>query len=101
MPRTLFRRSNLGQTSLRGRSRAMDPMRAYDALPPPLRRWIAGAVMPWSPESCRRIWIEARARGETVEDTLSRLARAERRALDRAARRRPAGDQRSSTSVSP
>lgn len=87
-------RSNLGETALRGRRRAENPMLAYDALPAPLRSWMAQAAMPWSPASCRRIWLAARARGESVERVLDRLNRAERRTLAREA-------QRSSTSVSP
>ena len=35
------------RTSLRAR-RHTDPMRDYDALPPPLRRWLAEARLPWS-----------------------------------------------------
>jgi hypothetical protein len=67
-------------TSLRRRRRA-DPMRAYDALPAPLRGWLAQAILPWSPASCRRIWDKARAKGEPVEVILGRLDRAERRCL--------------------
>lgn len=77
---------NHGATTLRRRKRGGDPMRAYDALPPPLRRWLAGASLPWSPASCRRIWQRARARGDTVEAVLARLDRAERQCL---ARERP------------
>lgn len=73
---------NLGQTPLRKR-RAGDPMRAFDALPAPLRRWLADAARPWSPASCRRIWQRAKARGETVDTVLQRLDRAEARTLAR------------------
>lgn len=58
-------------------------MRAYDALPPELRRWMAGAALPWSPASCRRIWRKARARGEPIEAVLARLDRAEAACLAR------------------
>ncbi len=58
-------------------------MRAFDALPPPLRRWIAGAALPWSPASCRRIWLRARSRGEPVEAILARLDRAQETCLER------------------
>lgn len=75
--------ANLGATTLRRRSRSEDPMRAYDALPSPLRRWLAEAVMPWSPASCRRIWRRAQARGETLDEVLARLQRAERQTLAR------------------
>lgn len=59
-------------------------MQTFDALPAPLRCWVAGAALPWSPASCRRIWQQARAEGETVEGALARLDRAEARMLMRA-----------------
>ena len=41
-------------------SRAVrDNMAAYDALPPPLRRWLADAKLQWSPASARRAWRRA------------------------------------------
>lgn len=75
-------RRNLGVTGLKARGGG-DAMRAYDALPLPLRRWMAGAALPWSAASCRRIWQRAIARGESVEAILSRLDRAERATLAR------------------
>ncbi|EAQ02141.1 hypothetical protein OB2597_20991 [Pseudooceanicola batsensis HTCC2597] len=69
-------------TTLRRRRRA-DPMRAYDALPRPLRLWMAQAVLPWSPASCRRIWAKARAEGESPDAILDRLDRAEEMTLSR------------------
>lgn len=77
------RPGNLGATRLPRRRREEDPMRAFDALPAPLRRWLAEAARPWSPASCRRMWRRAMARGESVEAALARLTRAERRALMR------------------
>jgi len=74
-------RRNLS-TGLRRRRRA-DPMGAYDALPGPLRAWLAQAALPWSPASCRRIWQKARAEGAPVETILARLDRAERLSLSR------------------
>lgn len=58
-------------------------MRAYDALPPALRRWLAGAARPWSPASCLRLWRETIAAGGAEADALARLDRAERAALAR------------------
>lgn len=58
-------------------------MCAFDALPGPLRRWLAQASLPWSPSSCRRIWQSARSRGESAEAVLARLDRAEARPLAR------------------
>ncbi|QFT59532.1 hypothetical protein FIU94_11925 [Sulfitobacter sp. THAF37] len=69
-------------TTLRRRRRT-DPMQAYDALPRPLRAWMAQAALPWSPASCRRIWAKARSEGERADDILARLARAEQKALSR------------------
>lgn len=79
----MMRASNLGATRQRRRRRNSDPMRAYDALPAPLRRWMAEAALPWSPTSCRRIWVRARERGENIEDVLDRLSRAEAACLAR------------------
>lgn len=90
----MARASNLGATSLRRRVRAEDPMRAFDALPPPLRRWLAEAAMPWSPASCRRLWRRARAQGESVEAILARLDRAQETCLRRALDPHPARNAR-------
>lgn len=60
-------------------------MRAYDALPEGLRRWMAGAALPWSPASCLKIWRGA----ASAEEALERLARAEAAALAREGRRGP------------
>lgn len=70
-------------TSLRRRRRSADPMQAYDDLPYPLRAWLAKAALPWSPASCRRIWAKARAEGESPDDILDRLDRAEQKTLSR------------------
>lgn len=75
--------SNLGATQLRKRRRTEDPMRAFDALPPPPCRWLAEAALPWSPASCRRIWRRARAEGASVEAILARLDSAQEKTLDR------------------
>ncbi|PJI84675.1 hypothetical protein BC777_3736 [Yoonia maricola] len=74
---------NLGATSLRRKHRAADPMRSYDALPAPLRRWLAEAALPWSPASARRVWNRACARGLDPEAALSALSKAEARTLSR------------------
>ncbi|WP_424832779.1 DUF6525 family protein [Ruegeria sp.] len=31
-------------------------MQTYDALPRPLRQWLAQACLPWSPTSALKIW---------------------------------------------
>ncbi|MGB0959317.1 MAG: DUF6525 family protein [Halocynthiibacter sp.] len=74
---------NLGQTSLRGKRRASNPMQAYDALPAPLRRWLGQAALPWSPASAKRIWQKAHAKGLSIEDALSSLSQAEAKTLAR------------------
>ncbi|WP_222192100.1 DUF6525 family protein [Maritalea mobilis] len=50
---------NRGKTSLRPKRRNEDPMRDYDRLPPDLRAWLAGAVLPWRPRSVRRAFDRA------------------------------------------
>lgn len=69
------------------------PMRAFDALPAELRRWLHGAALPWSAASALRLW--QRALHETGGDTAAayaRLARAEARMLARDAARIWEGD---------
>jgi hypothetical protein len=75
-------RRNLGAAALR-RRRERNPMRAYDALPPELRRWLAHAALPWSPRSCARLWEKARRRGLDRDAALALLDRAERATLAR------------------
>lgn len=64
-------RRNL-RTRLKGRSRP-DAMRSFDGLPPDLRRWLAGAALPWSPQSALRIWRRALAERGSVAAALARL----------------------------
>ena len=51
-------RANAGQTSLKRRPRATDPMREFDGLPQELRSWVARADLPWRPGS--GFWITAK-----------------------------------------
>ncbi|MEJ8561130.1 DUF6525 family protein [Yoonia sp. GPGPB17] len=74
---------NLGATSLRRKRRSADPMRSYDALPLPLRRWLAQASLPWSPNSARRLWNRACAKGLSPDEALLVLSKAEARTLAR------------------
>ncbi|WP_083840642.1 DUF6525 family protein [Salipiger aestuarii] len=57
-----------------------------------LRRWLAGATLPWSPASCRRIWFAALARGDGEAAAIVRLEHAQRKTLsrDRLTQSRPA-----------
>ncbi|MDO6590020.1 hypothetical protein DS901_01580 [Loktanella sp. D2R18] len=74
---------NLGDTSLRRKRRSVDPMRAYDALPTPLRKWLSQAALPWSPTSARKIWKRGQAQGLSADETLNLLCQAETRTLAR------------------
>ena len=74
---------NLGSTTLKKRRRAADPMMTYDRLPQPLRRWLAEAVLPWSPKSCKRIWEKARMNGLSVDEAIVALTEVERKTLSR------------------
>lgn len=74
---------NLGYTTLRKRRRAANPMHTFDALPQPLRLWLANAVLPWSPVSCKRIWDRARNKGLCTDEAILILAAAEQKALAR------------------
>jgi hypothetical protein len=66
---------------LRGSARS-DPMRAYDALPGPARRWLAAAKLPWSARSVARLWARAlREERGSVAAVLARLEAAEQRLL--------------------
>ena len=85
-------------SSLSRRRRRSDPMQAYDALPRPLRAWMAQAALPWSPVSCRRIWLKARAEGASLDAIIDRLDRAERNTLSRDRLSLPAMATASSTS---
>ena len=74
---------NLGHTTLRRKRRKGNPMEAFDALPAPVRQWMAQAALPWSPTSVRRIWSKSRALGLSDDEALALLARAETRTLAR------------------
>lgn len=70
-------------TALRRRLGA-EGMCEFDALPSDLRRWLAGAVLPWSAASVRRVWNRAlRASGGDAAMARAALGAAERRRLAR------------------
>ena len=81
---------NLGTTQQRIRRRAADPMAAYDRLPSDLRKWVAGAALPWSAKSCLALWQRALRDGATPEQAIARLDRAEMAALSREAQNQQA-----------
>jgi hypothetical protein len=64
--------------------RSTTSMRAHDALPAPLRRWLKQAALPWSERSARKVWERALrdTRGDAAA-ALARLDRAEARLLAR------------------
>ena len=79
-------RRNLS-TALKTRPREA-PMRAFDRLPADLRRWLAEAALPWSPQSALKLWQAALEEHHGCRAAArARLARAERRMLDRDAPR--------------
>lgn len=47
------------------------------------------AKLPWSPASCRAIWRKTRARGDSLEQILASLDRAEAATLAREATLKP------------
>ncbi|OJY35988.1 MAG: hypothetical protein BGP11_18545 [Rhodobacterales bacterium 65-51] len=79
-------RRNLA-TRLRRRPQKGAPMAVYDGLPPPLRRWLAGALLPWSAASALRLWRRTLAETGSEAAALDRLAIAEARLVARDAAR--------------
>ncbi|MFC2969079.1 DUF6525 family protein [Acidimangrovimonas pyrenivorans] len=77
--------ANLGATPVRKSKRHGNPMAAYDRLPPPLRAWLAQAVLPWSARSASRAWASALRRADGDPDRARvLLTEAETRQLARA-----------------
>ncbi|MGR3491859.1 MAG: DUF6525 family protein [Shimia sp.] len=78
--------TNRGATTLGSKRPSRDPMREFDALPPALRRWVAGAALPWSARSVRRAYAKARAKTGNEAAALRELDRLQARtvAKDRA-----------------
>lgn len=75
--------SNL--SSPRARRTAPTPIAAHDALPAPLRRWLAQAALPWSVQSARRAWNNAMRRHRNEAAALAYLSRVEAATLRREA----------------
>ncbi|KAB7613898.1 hypothetical protein F9L33_11095 [Amylibacter sp. SFDW26] len=80
---TQLRNANLGTTGLPKTRRSHDPMRSYDALPVELRRWLMDACLPWSPNSCLKIWRKARIAGASPSEVMTKLSKIERAMLAR------------------
>nr|WP_254428945.1 DUF6525 family protein [Ruegeria arenilitoris] len=83
MPMTNQRR-NL-RSRLNRRRRHRPAMQAYDTLPPQLRKWLANACLPWSPNSALKIW-KAAGGAKAPADALARLNAIEQAMLLRDAR---------------
>ena len=67
--------TNRGQTGLKTTRRSADPMREFDQLPGPVRRWLADAILPWSPRSARRAYARALSRTRCPDLALAELDR--------------------------
>ncbi|THH36285.1 hypothetical protein E4Z66_14250 [Aliishimia ponticola] len=67
--------TNRGKTSLKCKRRATNPMREHDQLPPELRQWVAGAMLPWRAGSVRTAYRKALARTGDSELALRELDR--------------------------
>ena len=50
---------NTGNTTLKRRRRARDPMHEFDRLPRELRQWMSTAMLPWGAGSARKAYQRA------------------------------------------
>lgn len=68
-------RANLASALSRRRKArpARDPMVEFDSLPADLRRWLAGAILPWSPRSAHRAYLRALSELRAPKAALARL----------------------------
>jgi len=78
---------NLGQTSLKRRRKSGNAMQAFDRLPAELRGWLSTAVLPWHPQSVRRIYAKAFARTRDRAEALEELDRIQDRRIAQDARK--------------
>ncbi len=67
--------SNRGNTTLRRRRRAGNPMTEYDRLPRELRAWVAGAIMPWRAGSVEVAYRKALKRTGSPDAAIRELDR--------------------------
>ncbi|MCF2904074.1 DUF6525 family protein [Octadecabacter sp. CECT 8868] len=72
-------RSNRGATTLKTKRRARNPMQDYDRLPPELRVWVSGALLPWRAATVRRAYDRALARSGDQDRALAELDRLQRK----------------------
>ncbi|SNT76193.1 DUF6525 family protein [Paracoccus seriniphilus] len=72
------------RSNLKRRSRTVDPMTAYDRLPPDLRAWLMHSALLWSAQSALRLWRKyLRMTGGDLEEARHHLTRVERETLKR------------------
>lgn len=70
------------RSNLKRRCRTVDPMAAYDRLPPDLRAWLMHAALPWSAQSVLHLWRKyLRMTGGDLEEGRDHLTRVEREML--------------------
>ena len=71
-------RKNRGATSLKTTRRARNPMGEYDRLSPPLRAWVARAMLPWRAATVQRAYDKALVRVGDPDQALKELDRLQR-----------------------
>ncbi|MEM7732312.1 MAG: DUF6525 family protein [Pseudomonadota bacterium] len=81
------KRANAGQTSLKRKPRATDPMREFDGLPQELRAWVARADLPWRPGSVRRSFERALSETGDITRALEELDRLQKRLIAKDAKK--------------
>lgn len=71
-------RKNRGATTLKSKRRARNPMGEYDRLSPPLRAWVATAMLPWRAATVQRAYDRALDRIGDPQQALEELDRLQR-----------------------
>ena len=70
-------------SSLRRKKKHRDPMKCYDVLPCELRRWLASALLPWSPRSALKAYQKALRTKGSSEGALAELDKKQTRLLEK------------------
>lgn len=70
-------------SSLRRKKKHRDPMKYYDVLPCDLRRWLASALLPWSPRSALKAYQKALRATGSSEAALAELNKKQIRLLEK------------------
>ena len=74
--------SNRGRTRLKSRN-SPDPMGDFDALPAPLRQWMANAKRPWSARTVAKSYAKALAKTGSPDAALSELSSLQNKLLSK------------------